>query len=94
MQALIDEGKQQQHCVVVYDRDIIAGRYYVYQILQPERATLGIKIKPDKIDPSLRTLVIDQIQGSNNQTVTNQTRTAILTWFNSTRQAESNKLEG
>lgn len=41
---LTKEGQQQQHCVSTYQPKIIAKRYYVYKILNPERATLGIEL--------------------------------------------------
>ena len=38
------EGMSQHHCVASYHQRILAGRYYVYSVTAPERATLGVKL--------------------------------------------------
>jgi len=86
---LLEEAKQQHHCVAAYDESIIHGDYYVYQILAPERATLGIKIKQppssqqqyqqkNQHQPKLK---IDQLKGYRNTAVSKETKDAVLTWF-------------
>ena len=39
---LFEEGFDQKNCIYSYDEDITAGRYYVYRILAPERATISL----------------------------------------------------
>jgi len=80
--ALIEEGKQQGHCVAVYDEDIIRGRYYVYQVIAPERATLGISIKKKQDNSQQPSLSIEQLKGYHNKTVNQATKEAVLLWFN------------
>ncbi len=41
------EGMEQQNCVGSYDHRISTGFYYVYKMLQPQRATIGLKIDMD-----------------------------------------------
>lgn len=41
------EGMEQQNCVGSYDQRISIGSYYVYKMLQPQRATIGLKIDMD-----------------------------------------------
>ena len=43
---LLAEGRSQRHCVAIYHERVLAGRYYVYQVLEPERCTLGLAISP------------------------------------------------
>jgi len=81
---LLEESKLQHHCVAAYDEDIIRGEYYVYQILAPERATLGIKIKRRLLlqqkgeQPNLK---IDQLKGYRNKAVSKETKEAVMLWF-------------
>ncbi len=81
---LFEESKRQHHCVAAYDEEIIRGEYYVYQILAPERATLGIKIKRRLLlqqndqQPSLK---IDQLKGYRNKAVSKETKEAVMLWF-------------
>ena len=39
---LFEEGFDQKNCIYSYDEDIVAGRYYVYRVLAPERATISL----------------------------------------------------
>ena len=39
---LFEEGFDQKNCIYSYDKDIVAGRYYVYRVLAPERATISL----------------------------------------------------
>ncbi len=76
---LQQESRQQQHCVVSYHQDIAQGAYFVYRVLKPERATLGIKIKHTANNQL--TLTIDQLRGYRNKAVTPETTARVLTWF-------------
>jgi len=40
---LYSEGRLQEHCLGSYHNNIVIRNYYAYKVLQPERATLGIK---------------------------------------------------
>jgi len=79
---LFEEGRQQRHCVAVYDEDIIKGQYYVYQVLRPERATLGIVIKKKQSHSLQQNVSIDQLKGYHNKTVSQATKAIVLDWFN------------
>ena len=76
------EGQQQQHCVLSYDQDILQGNYYVYKILHPERATLGIEIEQDQ---GIK-YHLDQLKASQNQQVRKETQQAVQAWFNKATQ--------
>lgn len=73
------EGKTQHHCVVSYHRNICEGRYYVYRILQPERATLGLRIQGNV------TLQIDQLKLSCNQPPSPETWRQVEDWLRGRR---------
>jgi len=78
-QQLQQEGRRQQHCVASYHQDIVKGSYFVYRVLKPERATVGIKIK--YAADSKVTLQIDQLRGNRNNRVNPATKEAVLNWF-------------
>jgi len=46
-EALRAEGAEQNNCVGSYARRVKGGEIYIYKILSPERATLGITMGPD-----------------------------------------------
>lgn len=69
------EGRQQRHCVAAYHANIFRGRYYVYRITYPQRATLGLTLSPG-FKPQL-----DQLKGFANQAVSEQTSQAVLSWL-------------
>lgn len=73
---LHEEGKAQHHCVASYHARIFRGEYYVYKILKPERATLGIKLIKGC------GYTIDQIYLKYNREVTAATRESVMVWFN------------
>jgi hypothetical protein len=71
------EGKVQHHCISIYHNKIARREYYAYQILEPERATVGLK----------KTVAggysIDQIYLKYNGIVSDATRELVMTWLNS-----------
>lgn len=73
---LLQEGQTQRHCVAVYHDRIRAGHYYVYQVLAPERYTLGLSLEPG------RPPRIDQLQGERNARVGEATLAAVQSWLN------------
>ena len=72
---LMNEGRQQRNCVASYHSAIFNGRYYVYRITHPQRATLGLTLKPG-CKPQL-----DQLKGFQNQAVSEQTNQIVLNWL-------------
>jgi len=69
------EGKAQHHCVRSYEDPILNNEYYVYRVLTPERATLGLNLH-EALPPS-----IDQILLSCNKPVSKETRNVIEAWI-------------
>lgn len=72
---LMVEGREQRNCVASYHPEIFNGRYYMYRITHPQRATLGLTLKPG-YKPQL-----DQLKGFQNQPVSEQTSQTVLTWL-------------
>ena len=71
---LIREGRQMHHCVSSYLAAIRSGRYAVYRVLEPQRATVAIERTP----AGWR---IDQIRGPLNRSVAPATRRLVEEWF-------------
>jgi hypothetical protein len=71
---LLLEGKAMHHCIVSYHGRIIGEQYFVFKILEPERATLGLHYKNGK-------LAIDQIRLSYNTQPSDATKEAVYWWL-------------
>ncbi len=69
------EGWQMKHCVASYHADIITGRYYVYRITHPQRATLGLTLSSGKKP------CIDQLKGVRNQCPSQETYDSVQEWL-------------
>jgi hypothetical protein len=77
---LLAEGQSQRHCVAIYHERVLANRYYVYQVLEPERCTLGLALfsgQPPRLD---------QLKGERNREVSDETRHAVQSWLYLDRQ--------
>ncbi|RJX17073.1 MAG: hypothetical protein C4575_14155 [Desulforudis sp.] len=75
MRELAIEAKEQRHCVLSYHERILCKQYYVYKILSPERATLGIRITSDKH------WTIDQLKLKCNQSPSVLTQQTAYKWL-------------
>lgn len=71
---LINEGDEMNHCVAGYIANIMKGRYFVFKVLSPQRATLGLEIFNGK-------LTIDQVKLKNNLNPSKATVKAIEAWL-------------
>ncbi len=72
------EGRIQHHCVGSYHRAILGERYYVYRVMQPERATLGLRL----IYYHGRTTVhLEQLKRSYNQPPSSATVECVNGWL-------------
>jgi hypothetical protein len=77
--ALLLEGQQQRHCVAAYCAEIMDGRYYVYRVLAPERATLGLGIL--RHGKMAMDIVLEQLKGKHSTEVGDATWEAVETWL-------------
>ena len=77
--SLFQEGIDQNNCVYSYLPEILIGKYYVYQVKGPERATLGIAINRNS------TVQLDQLLTASNTRVSSQTDAIVACWLNPTR---------
>lgn len=73
---LFKEGKEQYHCIASYHARIFKGEYFAYKVLEPERATLGLRIIKGS------GYSIDQIYMKFNGAVSADTRAAVSDWLN------------
>jgi len=74
-QNLAREGQEQHHCVRGYAQKVVEGSYYVYKVVIPERATLGLQLH--KNSPP----TVDQLLLNCNQSVSKETRSHIDKWL-------------
>ena len=72
---LMIEGKKQRHCVATYETRVMDGQYYVYRILEPERATLGVNVRSDG------SVFVSQIKLVCNGEPSNETKQVIADWI-------------
>jgi hypothetical protein len=86
-QALFLESHQQHNCTDTYRCDVSTGEYALFQVLTPERATLGLKLNPKK-----QRYQLDQLLLQNNQPVAPETRRAVRRWLKQAQQGKSRKL--
>ena len=66
-----------------YHADILEGPYFVYRVLAPERATLGVTIL-HHFD-AIRDVIVEQLRGLRNGEVGTETWQAVETWLLSHR---------
>lgn len=69
------EGMSQHHCVASYHQRILAGRYYVYSVTAPERATLGVKLAANG------EMTMDQLKLRYNGQPSAETRAMVAGWL-------------
>jgi hypothetical protein len=78
------EGVQQHHCVATYEVGVLRGDYYVYSIMAPERATLGLRIN------EAGNVRIEQLKKACNQKPAQETMEAVREWMNQAVKNASN----
>jgi len=69
------EGTRQHHCVRGYEQKIVDGNYYVYKVIVPERATLGLKLHKNSAP------TVDQLTMTCNGAVSKETRSYVEQWL-------------
>jgi len=74
---LVHEGKVQKNCVASYEEQILYGEYFVYRVIKPQRATLGLILDSSK----KWTPKIDQLLLKCNRPVSYATREVVENWL-------------
>lgn len=77
--ALAQEGRAMGHCVGSYGDRVMSGKSYIYQVLQPERATLELLLSAEG-PPLIGQLVIE-----GNRSTSQSTRDAVTRWVAGSR---------
>lgn len=72
---LFAEGQMMNHCIYSYHNDVQKGKYSIYKVLSPERATLCIKIVPNGLH------LLDQIKLRFNETPSKKTKEMVTQWL-------------
>ncbi len=73
---LLREGRKQHHCVASYHHDIVARQSYIYKVVEPERATLEIRIRSSGHR-------LGQIKLACNKTPSEETLESVYAWIES-----------
>lgn len=71
---LMIEGRAMKHCIASYHNKIFDGEYSVFKVLEPQRATVGLIHKHDKV-------VIDQIRLMCNGMPSEETKDKVYWWL-------------
>lgn len=72
---LAREGQEMRHCVYSRHDAVMEGRYYVYRVLAPQRATLGVSVAADG------QLALDELRLVCNGFPSSVTWTAVEKWL-------------
>ena len=72
---IVDEGLQMGHCILSYIGRVLSGKYYVYQMTEPERLTIGLKKSITGI------WSIDQVKGIRNTAPSKSGMDIVQRWF-------------
>ena len=72
--ALQLETQLMRHCVASYTNRIYDGQYAVYQVLEPERLTLGLSLRHGRV-------TLDQLKGVANRPPSAEAQAAVEQWF-------------
>ncbi|MCK9608937.1 MAG: hypothetical protein M0R33_21065 [Methylomonas sp.] len=75
-QQLFLEAHQQLNCALNYRSDLANNEYALFKVLEPERATLGLKWSPKQ-----QRFQFDQLVAKNNQAVNIETRRYVKRWL-------------
>ncbi len=75
-QQLFLEAHQQLNCALNYRSDLANNEYALFKVLEPERATLGLKWSPKQ-----QRFQFDQLVAKNNQAVNIETRRFVKRWL-------------
>ncbi len=70
------EGRLMHHCITVYQPKILARESYIYRMLEPERATIELRIEGNAI-------TVGQISLAYNALPSDATKEAVLAWRDS-----------
>lgn len=71
---LFSEGRDMKHCVVSYHDRLMTGHYFVFKLLAPERATVGIIKRNGRFS-------VEQIRLKCNKAPSEATKEAVYWWL-------------
>jgi len=74
LSALIQEGVEMNNCVATYAEKILSRKYFVFKVLKPQRATLGLAVKQGKLS-------VDQLYLKSNKMPSEETIDYVNSWL-------------
>jgi hypothetical protein len=63
-----------RHCVASYTDRVYDGQYAIYKVLEPERLTLGLRLRPGGV-------ALDQLKGVANRAPSPEAQAAVEHWL-------------
>ena len=82
---LMLEGREMKHCISSYHNRVFDGEYYVFKILKPQRATIGLHNRKGKV-------VVDQIRLKCNKMPSEETKEKVFWWLQNALSLSKNPL--
>lgn len=87
LEDLREEGRLMHHCVASYVDAILSGQCYIYRILQPQRATIEVRLRGDQAS-------VRQVAQAYNGKPNEDTLTAVQQWFDDAVDDRSARASG
>ena len=82
-QEIIEEGEEMNHCIATYIDRVLRGEFFVYQMIYPERLTIGVKMVADGSSGRSGVCLLREVRGRCNRHPTVAAMTLIERWFES-----------
>lgn len=71
---LFTEGRDMHHCVAAYAQEVLTGQCYIYRVLQPDRATLELRMETGQWQ-------IGQFKLANNEEPCQESKECVMGWL-------------
>lgn len=80
-QQIVAEGREMRHCIASYIGSVVKGEYYVYQMLEPERLTIGVAVGVGRAKGQWQQCFLREVRGKCNHHPADLSRRLIEDWF-------------
>lgn len=72
---LLKEGREMRHCIASYITSVLAGEFYVYQMLDPQRLTIGVVVT------AWGQCYLKEVRGRGNSLPSDYAMNMVTSWF-------------
>lgn len=87
-QQIVNEGREMKHCIASFVELVLSGEFYVYQMLEPERLTIGLTISQPLLHGEASRYRLREVRGKYNHYPTEASMRLIEDWFESAQTHE------